>query len=208
MTRAGAVEIEIFPADARPILLAVHVCPTDAYNGAQHACREEGFCQTGRQHLIQIMSTCQTCINGARAPARESGRSCNSANPVPCPTSKPVTLIWAGPTELCPSHPTSTQSDGESCAGTCTAPSRVARPEQGLPGSLPTYRVRDTAWDKIPRLAEAKNPGPEPPRSYTSTERTDNGIPFDYVLRTEVGSGMCILSPHFEWRKDPPRTKH
>ena len=153
----------VFPAEDRPILLAVYICPTDAHKGAQHACHDERLCQTGRKHLPGFMSTRPTCIRVASALPWQSGRSCHSANPVPCPTSKPVLPIWAGPTEVCHSHP---------CPGASTAPSRPARHVQGLPGSLPPYNVRDAAWDKIPRLGEAKNPGPEPPRELYLDRRT------------------------------------
>ena len=138
------------------------------------------------------MSTCPTCVSGASAPPRARGRSCNSANPVPCLTSKPSPFIVAGPTELLYSHLPSKQSDCESCAGTCTAPSRVTQQEQGLPGSLPTHNLRDQAWDKIPRLGEAKNPGPEPPRELYVDSKNGQRDP----IRLCTQDGVWVWNVH------------
>ena len=163
-SRVQAGHTHIFPAEARPILLAAYVCPTDAYKGAQHVCREGGACQTGRHQLVCVVSTCPPCVSGARAPFREPGRSRNSVHPVHCPTRNVVFSFWAGPTELLDTHLTQAQSNCLCWSGTSSAPSRFDRPAQELRGSLSTYSVRDRAWDKIPRIGEAKNPGPEPPR--------------------------------------------
>ena len=153
----------IFPADARPILLASYVCPTDWYKGAQHACSTHQV-QTGRQHLRPTMHTCPTCVSFASAPPRETGRTHSSDEVMTCPTSTNATLLWAGPTEH-PPNPTLKQQPARILpTGTSPAPSRRPQPVQTLPGRWPSYSIGAKAWDKIPRLGEAKNPGPEPPR--------------------------------------------
>ena len=96
-TELAARAMEIFPADARPILVAVYICPTESYKETQHACSTYQV-QTGRQHLSGTMSTRPTCIKIASAPPRESGRTHHSDLLMPCPTSKSVFCILAGTT--------------------------------------------------------------------------------------------------------------
>ena len=115
--------------------------------------------------------------------------------------------INSSPTELLDMHLTQAQSDCLCWSGTSTAPSRFDRPAQELRGSPSTYSVRDRAWDKIPRIGEAKNPGPELPRELYLDRKMFKETPSGYVLRMEAGSGMFTLSPHSEWRKDPHHMK-
>ena len=96
-TRVQASHTHIFPAEARPILLASYVCPTDWYKGAQHACSTDQV-QSGRKHLLIATHTCPTCISFASAPPREIGRTCNS-DALTCPTSVRANHSLAGPTE-------------------------------------------------------------------------------------------------------------
>ena len=166
--RVAASDMEIFAA--RPILVAVYVCPTDRYKEARHACSPDQV-QTGRPR--------------------------NSDIPVPCPTSKWILYIWAGPTAL---HPIQLirKSDCELRQGTSTAPSRQPRLAQWLPGSLHNHSMRATAWDKIPRLGEAKNPGPEPPRELYLDRK--NGQRDPIRLCTQNGGWVCGEKSH------PPRS--
>ena len=93
-------------------------------------------------HLLGTMCTCPTCVKVASAPCRESGRARHSADLVPCPTSKTMFHLWAGPTELNSIHVVRNQSDLALRKGTSAAPSRSPRHEQWLPGSWPTHSVR------------------------------------------------------------------
>ena len=120
--------------------------------------------------------------------------------------------LWAGPTELNSIHVVRNQSALALRKGTSTAPSRSPRYEQWLPGSWPTHSMRNIAWDKIPRLGEAQNPGPEPPGSCTLTEKMDRETPFDCAPKIGGGSGMYTAlvakraTPHEALRNCWPST--
>ena len=91
-------DLQNLPTEARPILHAVLVCPAEAYKGAlvSRACSIRP-CQTGRLCLSEPCCTCPTCLSVAGASPCQTGRPRNSCSPVPCPTSKVYSLLWAGP---------------------------------------------------------------------------------------------------------------
>ena len=79
---------------------------------------------------------------------------------------------------------------------------------------MPQNSVRHTAWAKLPRIGEAKNPGPEPPRELYSDRKngqrdpirlcTQNGVVLllaDAILGSQVrvlGLVLLLIVPHFE----------
>ena len=68
--RVDPAAMHVWPAEARPILTVVYLCPTEGYKGAQHACIDDQV-QIGRQHLYGTMCACQTC--NSTAPPRDTG---------------------------------------------------------------------------------------------------------------------------------------
>ena len=205
-TRVQAGHMYIFPAEARPILLASYVCSTDWYKGAQHACSIDQV-QTGRKHLSGALNTCPTCLNVARTPPRETGRTRNSDVPVTCPTSESTNHIWAGPTELLYISDNYQQSQHALCTGTSAAPSRRPPRASTLPASWHNHSTRATAWDKLPRLGEAKNLGLEPPRELYLNRRNGQRDPIRLCTQMGDGFGTFTMLPHSEWQRGLPPMK-
>ena len=139
----------------------------------------------------------------APLPGSQAGHVTRSSVCTPCPTSQLIPL-WAGQTEQTHFVASNIVSEHSWRTGTRTAPSRAHQPQPWIPGRWRNKSMRMTAWDKSQRLGEATNPGPEPPRELYLQRKNGQRDPIRLCTQNGGWFGMCTLSPHSEWPRDPP----